>query len=288
MNQKFFISSITYSLIISFLSSFPVQAQSSQPSLQPSVRPRTDQDQKGFEIQSLPLQTGSQTGFNAPSIGSPSITIGIPSAYGASWRQAGIGISFQERTRFTDKSDGGIGFGIGFGDSAKNVGVQLGLGLTDVSELFSDGGVISVKVHRQLPSDFAIAAGINGLITWGETDGGNSGYGVVTKKFPLKPSSQEPFSEFYLSVGIGGGQYRSEDDINNGINSVGVFASGALKVVEQVNFITEWTGQDMTIGVSIVPFRNVPFVITPAITDVTSTAGDGTRFILGASYSFQF
>jgi len=287
MSYKFFFSSITYCLIMSFLSSFPVLAQSTQPSLQPSVRPRTDQDQKGFEIQSLPVKTGTQTGFNAPSIGAPSITIGIPSAYGASWRQVGVGVSFQERARFTDKSDGGIGFGIGFGDSVKNVGVQLGLGLVDVSDLFADG-VISVKVHRQLPSDFAIAAGINGLITWGETDGGSSGYGVVTKKFTFKSSPQEPFSEFYLSLGIGGGQFRSEDDINNGVNSVGVFASGALKIVEQVNFITEWTGQDMTIGVSVVPFRNVPFVITPAVTDITSTAGDGARFILGASYSFNF
>jgi len=272
---------------MSLLSSFPVLAQSKQPSLQPFIKPRTDQDQKGFEIQSLPVQTGTQTGFNAPAIGSPSITIGIPSAYGASWRQVGVGVSFQERARFTDKSDGGIGFGIGFGDSAKNVGVQLGLGLTDISDLFADG-VISVKVHRQLPSDFAIAAGINGLITWGETDGGSSGYGVVTKKFTFKSSPQEPFSEFYLSLGIGGGQFRSEDDINNGVNSVGVFASGALKIVEQVNLITEWTGQDMTIGVSVVPFRNVPFVITPAVTDITSTAGDGARFILGASYSFNF
>lgn len=287
MNHKFFFSSIRYCLIMSFVSSLPVMAQSNQPSLQPSVRPRTDQDQKGFEIQSLPVKTVTQTGFNAPAIGSPSITIGTPSAYGASWRQVGIGVSFQERARFTDKSDGGMGFGIGFGDSAKNVGVQLGLGLVDISDPFADG-VISLKVHRQLPSDFAIAAGINGFANWGAPDGGSSGYGVVTKKFTFKSSPQEPFSEFYLSLGIGGGQFRSEDDINNGVNSVGVFASGALKIVEQVNLITEWTGQDMTIGLSVVPFPNVPFVITPAVTDITSTAGDGARFILGASYSFNF
>ncbi len=47
-------------------------------------------------------------------------------------------------------------------------------------------------------------------------------------------------------------------------------------------------GQDLTIGTPIVPFRNLPLVVVPAVTDITGTAGNGARFIIGAGYSFSF
>ena len=86
----------------------------------------------------------------------------------------------------------------------------------------------------------------------------------------------------------GGGQFRSESDIDNEIESVGVFGSVALKIIQPLSLITEWSGQDLTIGTSIVPFRNIPLAIVPAITDITGSAGDGTRFIFGIGYSFSF
>ena len=89
-------------------------------------------------------------------------------------------------------------------------------------------------------------------------------------------------------MGVGGGQFRSEDDILNGVDSVGVYGGVALRVVEQVNVITEWSGQDLSVGVSFVPFRNIPLVISPSVTDITGTAGDGTRFILGVGYGINF
>jgi hypothetical protein len=217
---------------------------------------------------------------------SPNISIITPSGYGADWGRVGIGIGFQQRTRFTDSSDGGLGIGFGLGDSRKYVGVQVGLSITDLSSPFNDGR-LNLKIHRRLPYDFSIAAGVQGGITYGITDAGSSIYGVVTKRFSLQDVSK-PFSEIYTSAGVGGGQFRSESDINNGINSVGVFGSVAVRVLEPVSVITEWSGQDLTVGISFVPFKNLPFVIVPAITDITGSAGDGARFILGAGYSFSF
>jgi hypothetical protein len=95
-------------------------------------------------------------------------------------------------------------------------------------------------------------------------------------------------SQLFLSVGVGGGQYRSEDQIDDGVDTVGVFGSAALRLYEPVNAVVEWTGQDLTVGLSIAPFRNVPIVISPALTDITGSAGDGTRFILGIGYGFSF
>jgi hypothetical protein len=249
----------------------------------PSLR-RQPEGGERFEPKRIPLQIPfpKQT-YRA----SPSITIINPSAYGASWGSAGIGIGYQERARFTDESDGVIGLGLGLGDAQKNLGVQIGISLVDVSSPFSDGAV-NVKLHRRLPKDFAVALGVQGLTTWGNTDGGSSVFGVATKRFKLRQDRTKPFSELYTTIGVGGGQFRSESSVNEGNENVGVFGSLAVKVIQPVGFVAEWSGQDLTLGLPLVPFRKLPLVIVPSITDVTGSAGDGTRFVLGLGYSFSF
>ena len=237
-----------------------------------------------FEPKRIPLQIPfSQRPYRS----SPSITIINPSAYGASWGNAGIGFGFQERVRFIDQSDGVIGLGFGLGNPRKNLGAQIGISLVDVSAPFRDGA-INLKLHRRLAQDFSVALGVQGITTWGETDGGSSVYGVVSKRFKLRQNRTEAFSEMYTTVGIGGGQFRSESDINNGNETVGVFGSVAIKMFQPVGLVTEWSGQDLTIGLPLVPFRNLPVVIVPAVTDVTGSAGDGARFVFGFGYTFSF
>lgn len=250
----------------------------------PSLRRSPTEGIKKFEPTRIPLIIP----FNEqPYRASPSITIINPSGYGAAWGNAGIGFGYQERVRFVDADDGVIGLGFGLGNPQKNIGAQIGVSLVDVSAPFQDGA-LNLKLHRRLPQDFSVALGVQGLATWGETDGGSSLYGVVTKRFRLRQDRTKPFSEIYTSLGVGGGQFRSEFNINDGNDNVGIFSSLAIRAVEPVGLITEWTGQDLTIGISIVPFRRLPVVIVPALTDITGEAGDGTRFILGAGYTFSF
>lgn len=218
---------------------------------------------------------------------SPGTTVGIPSAYGTYWRVAGIGVGVQERARFTDDADGGVGLAFGVGHPTENVALQIGIGFVDVTDPFADGSV-GLKLHRQLPHDVAIALGATGVLTWGDTDGGSSAFGVVTKRFELKDSPRKFFSELTTSLGVGGGQFRSEAEITDGSDTVGVFGSAAIRIIEPVNGIVEWTGQDLTLGFSVVPFRNISLSITPAVADITGTAGDGPRFVAGVGYSFSF
>ena len=257
--------------------------QQSEEKGSPSLR-RQPTGGERFEPKRIPLRIPLP---RQPYRASPSITIINPSAYGASWGSFGVGLGFQERARFIDKSDGVIGLGFGLGNPQKNVGAQIGVSLVDVSSPLRDGAV-NIKLHRRLPLDFSVALGVQGITTWGETDGGSSVYGVTTKRFKLRKDRTKPFSELYTSLGLGGGQFRSESNINNGNETIGVFGSVAVKIIEPVGLVTEWTGQDLTIGVPLVLFRKLPLVIVPAITDVTGTAGDGTRFVLGIGYSFSF
>jgi hypothetical protein len=277
--------------------SLPIAQLNTIPSENPrggNLRRRPVGEEEEFKPERLPIKVPpgiqkieQQQTVPTPYRASPNISVITPSGYGADWGNLGVGFGFQSRTRFTDSSDGVVGLGFGLGDAQKLVGLQVGIALTDLSDPFNDGS-ISFKIHRRLPYDFSIAAGLQGGVTFGVTDGGSSLYGVLTKRFPISRDLRKPFSEIYTSVGVGGGQFRSESDINDGNQTVGVFGSVAVRVLEPVSVITEWTGQDMTIGVSIVPFKNLPFVIIPAVTDITGSAGDGARFIFGAGYSFSF
>jgi hypothetical protein len=217
---------------------------------------------------------------------SPSITYLTPSAYGKSLGQFSVGGSFQSRVRFSTESDGFMGGGFGLGDPRKAVGLDVSIGIADVTTF--ERGTIGFKIHRRLPANFAIAVGVDNAITWGKIDGSISPYGVVTKAFQLREDPQMPFSQLYVSGGAGTGRYRSEGDIINNRDSVGVFGSVAVRVVERVNFITEWSGQDLTLGVSILPFPRIPLVFNPAVTDITGTAGDGPRFTFGVGFGFSF
>ncbi|MEH2111968.1 hypothetical protein [Nostoc sp.] len=138
------------------------------------------------------------------------------------------------------------------------------------------------------PNNLAIAVGVENAATFGSPDGGSSVYGVVSKVFQLKNDITEPFSTVTVSLGLGGGRFRSEYDVQKGIDSVNVFSSVALRLAEPISLIADWTGQDLTIGTSIAPFQNIPFVITPAVADITGNAGDGARFILGFGFGYFF
>ncbi len=215
--------------------------------------------------------------------------IGTPSAFGADRNTAFGGFSFQERTRNSDNSDGGIALGFGVGDASTSVGFEGTVSIYDLlGDTFEDGG-ISFKVHRIFPNNFAVALGVENFITWGNPDPEySSAYGVVSKVFPLGGRTEGFTRSVTTSVGLGGGRFRSESDIENGDSSLNLFGSVGVRIAEPIALKAEWTGQDLNVGASIYPIPGTPLVITPAIADVTGNTGDGVRFILGIGYGYQF
>ncbi len=216
-------------------------------------------------------------------------SISTPTAFGAQNGNVFLGGTYQERTRFTDVDDASVLVGFGLGDARKLAGLEVvATSYSTVRRDFGENGGISFKLHRTFPGDLAVAFGVENAFEWGEIDAGRSFYGVVSKVFPLRPNPSEPLSRLTLSVGAGSGRFRSEDDVQNDEGDANVFGSAALRVAQPVNLIVEWTGQDMNVGASISPIPGVPLVITPAAADITGTAGDGTRFILGVGYGIRF
>ncbi|MBE9016636.1 S-layer homology domain-containing protein [Chroococcidiopsidales cyanobacterium LEGE 13417] len=261
----------------------PATPVASAPEPQPLTAEQVTKLRQQYRIEVTPLTT-----LIRPSVVGGGSSVGSPTAFGADWGSAFVGTSFQGRARNTSKADGAASLGFGLGDARRAVGLEIAATTVDLyGNTFGDG-TISFKLHRLLPANFGIAVGAENAIIWGETDGGSSLYGVVSKAFNLKEDAAKPFSKITTSVGLGGGRFRSEEDVEDGNDTVNVFGSMGLQATEQLSLIADWTGQDLNLGVSVVPFRSLPLVITPSLADVTGNAGDGTRFVLGVGYVSRF
>jgi hypothetical protein len=220
---------------------------------------------------------------------SPALSIYIPTGFGADNNTGFLSATYQQRTRYSNVSDGGLGVGIGLGDARKAVGVELSYTAASFgrSRDFGGGG-FNAKVHRQFGDDLAVAAGWNGALNLGgHNDFEQSLYGVATKIFRTRDDINLPFSRVAVTAGVGNGQFRTEDAVAKGTNNVNVFGNVALRVAQPVSLIAEWSGQDLGFGVSVTPFKNLPLTITPAVRDVVG-AGDGPRFVLGSGLAFKF
>ncbi|MCP2731294.1 hypothetical protein [Limnofasciculus baicalensis] len=220
---------------------------------------------------------------------SPSLSIAIPTGFGADQNTLFVSGTYQEQTRYTDDDDGAVGIGIGLGDAQKSVGVEFSYTLASfgTSRDFGSGG-FNVKLHRQFAQGWAVAAGWNGILNLGDgNDFEHSIYGTVSKIFRTQTDITRPFSRIAFTAGVGSGQFRTEDAVDDDDYNVNVFGNVAVRIAQPVSLIAEWSGQDLGVGLSIAPFKNIPFVITPALRDITG-AGDEARFVLGTGFAIKF
>jgi hypothetical protein len=243
------------------------------------------------QLDDAPKQTFATSNGNSRTL-SPGFTISNPNGFGSDNNTIFLVTDYQGRTRYTNSNDGEAGIGIGLGDARKAVGVELSYTQDSFGRNGKSGGGFNVKVHRRTSDDSSIAVGWNHFATIDSTNyldyPKNSYYAAYTKIFKTKEYLEQPLSRVAVTAGIGSGQFLNEAGASskdpNGLN---VFGTVAVRVAKPVSAIAEWTGQDLAIGLSIVPFENIPIVITPAFRDITG-AGDGARFVLGTGISFKF
>jgi hypothetical protein len=220
---------------------------------------------------------------------SPAVSISSPTGYGADAGLAFAGVGFQQRTRYTNLKDAAIVAGLGLGDARRLVGLEAAVTSYSLGRRHAPGevGSVSFKLHRLLPADFAVAAGVENVVHWGDTDAGRSPYAALSRVFLLNDDPRVRFGALVVSAGVGGGRFRSERDVQQDRRVASPFASAALFVAEPVTVVADWTGQDLAAGVSFLPIRRLPLVFTPAVADLTHRAGDGPRFILGIGYGLR-
>jgi hypothetical protein len=218
----------------------------------------------------------------------PNHSVTTPTAFGLEWLQGFVGVGWQERARYISKPDGAVAAGFGFGNPRRWVGGEVAYtSFSTIRSGFFTRSALSVRVHRAILDRTAVAVGWENAVIWGPTDGGSSRYAVATHTVPLGDAQRKPYRTLTGSLGVGNGRFRSEMDIQRNEGNVGVFGSVALRPIEPLTFIADWTGQDLAAGASVVPVRGLPFVITFGFQDLLEQAGDGRRFTIGAGGAFD-
>ena len=230
--------------------------------------------------------------------GTPGTSTGSPIAFGANWGDIYAGAGLQAPIRYSTASDGGLTVGMGFANAVQYVGIDVGLtALSTVRSGVGNRVGLSAKVHKVFGDNWGVAVGVmNVYLNNKPVDGNASVFGVVSKVVDLSGTWLSDFRSLTLSAGVGNEDFRLEQDIRSGNKTVAAFGSAALRIWEPVSQIVDWPGQDLDVGVSIVPFKEFPLVITPAVVDLTGSAGThnyGTaaarpRFTLGVGMAVKF
>lgn len=245
----------------------------------------------------------------------PAISTYSPTAFGANWRDVIVGAVAvnRQRTYYPDRDafdnvDGAAGVGFGLGNAYRNVGVEVVVisYSTARSGILSRGGV-SIKAHRAIDQHLGIAVGVLNAAAWGDDAQDASFYGVVTKNWTVR--GQPLVRAVTVNLGVGNGNFRriernpvvvsSTDTPNQYRGDVGVFGGVSLHVRRSVTVIADWTGQDLNLGLSLVPFRSIPLIMSPVLLDVAGTSkiaesslapdlhSGGVRFMLTAAMAFR-
>lgn len=195
---------------------------------------------------------------------------------------------------FESISDMVVSFGVGFGNPAKNIGVQIGSNVLDVSQM--DLYNLGAKVHRYIKNGISIGAGVENIYMFGSGGYGDavpSVYIAITHNLGYTHSPETFLSRISYSIGGGYGRFSelTELDILHNNSNNGTYAFGALqfRVFRMLNCHVEWTGTNLNSGISIHSrIGKIPFSFVFSAADLTKYSGDGVRFLgaVGALYQF--
>lgn len=216
----------------------------------------------------------------------PGVTLSTPTGFTAQWGDVFSAFSVNDRTRFGRIADGYAMVGFGFGNPTKWLGIELTLGFLNVKRVFNSGKGLTAKIGHTFSDGTSVAIGKIDFLQWppNAADTGSSEYIAVSRAFQLNYDPREPFSLLVVNLGLGDGQFKSDEKFRSETPGVGLFSSLSLRVLEPVNIIANWN-HNLHVGASVSPFRKIPVIFTLAVLDTLRTQGDGLRYALAISYA---
>jgi len=226
----------------------------------------------------------------------PGSTFGTPIGYGAASKQGFIGIAATDGVGTQDGWDGSAVVGAGVGDPEESVALEATVSMISVFRHIGSSGTINVKLHSWLPFNIGGAIGAENIATWGFANTANTKpnyYGVLTKVIVLDKGVAVHEKLLTLSLGVGNGRFQTQPYFLTNRNAavanpkgVGVFGSAGFQFHRKASLVNSWTGRDLNIGFSIVPFETKPIVATVGAVDVLHRNQPVTRWVIAVGYAF--
>ena len=219
-------------------------------------------------------------------------SIMTPSGWGAAYGSVYLGAGGARRTPYLSSADGIMGIGYGMGDPVLTAGLQIGTTVSDLSGF--DNVSFSFKLHRYLTKGTSVAFGAESLFSRNRLadDAGDTFYLVVSHLLQSFGSSRAGIGRVHLSAGAGTGRFakKSDRDVSEGKgrNGTVAFGSVAIGVAPDVNVILEWTGTNLTTGMSTtIHARTIPIALSVGLADLTGYSGDGVRLVGAAAIALD-
>ncbi len=222
---------------------------------------------------------------------------------GSSWKDVFISVAYTadyDEGLFTwhnknnsKVADGSMNFGFGFGNPNESIGGEISVGIISLfpqngESGFGADGTAGIKFHKAMPSFFDTHAAIawSNPVKWGEASKKDTIYGVLSKEFELRPSTNNKLSSL-LTIGIGTGAHRSNTTIKDNRDDPNLFGGYGVQILPRLSFASSWNGNALNAGFGISPF-NFPLNFSIGISDLTNNSKKGAQFNINSGYSFTF
>jgi len=215
---------------------------------------------------------------------SPATAFGIPTAFGADWRDVYAAVGYQRLFMpAIRQNDGAVFMGGGVGNAGVLVGAEVTFAVYDLKDTPLKQRSLGVKIHRRLGEHGAMAFGMENMIATSGTDGGKSIYGVASYS-SLFSQRGYLIRSLTISFGIGNGRFNSMKNVRQGRNGIGVFGSVSIQASSWLSVYGTWAGQDLNTGLSFAPLDEVPVVFTLAAVNISGLAESGRRLAVSVGF----
>jgi len=247
----------------------------------------------GVELADMRVIRDLYRAFKVPLPNGVAHTLTVPSGFGPaafsnqnSKFTLGVGVGGVSRVPFTDEADGGISFGLSFGNSFETVGGTVRVSLNDLSDLGNTDRVSTgFELSRYVTDGVSISVGAENLFVR-ETDGETSYYSAASWAFDTE-TGFFPF-DGVATLGVGTGRFANKtarDTLEgNGEDGTIVFGALAWEVSNHFNVIADWNGRNLSVGGAFrIPETNLSVKL--GLRDLTDNTGDGVRLTGSIGYT---
>lgn len=235
------------------------------------------------EEQKIALLRQLQAPGLATLVAAPGIAFGSPVGFGQFLGEMSFGLAGETLPSSSDKSvDGSFGATAGFG-TAKTVGVEVGLNVISLTEGFGDSGSFSAKMHKLIGRSSSISIGSEAFGPWGLAKQRDASLYAVVTHIARLPGNM-PLA---INLGVGNNRFRDANQTVE-VSKLGVFGGLALVLNTRTSLIMDYTGVGLNVGVSIVPFMQLPITATLGVVNVTEQENSSAEFSAAVGYRVAF